>query len=385
MRIGLLTGSFLPQVGGMEWKVHYLAAEYKSRGHDVTVFAPEMRASLQGAVMPVKPEYALIRAGREARGFGALGITGFLMRRAISRAHLARPFDILHCHHLGNPTSWGAQVRRRFNIPVVATTCGDDVFRIPELNYGVRINPRQDRLIRRNIRSIDVIGCISRSVREELVSLGATATLVNIPNGAPWEEFQMGPSRLIREKLNLSDDDLVVLSVGRNLNAKRYDLGIQAFAQMARRMPNVHYAIIGRDLDSLVRPIHELGMEQRIHLIGEVHISQVAHAMRSADVFFNPSMQEGFAQVNAQALACGLPLVITDAPGNVDAADHGGAVVARFNDVRSMSEKLMDVLGDAELRRRLAAEAGKAGRHYAWSRIAEQYLDIFSGLIRRAA
>ena len=46
----------------------------------------------------------------------------------------------------------------------------------------------------------------------------------------------------------------------------------------------------------------------------------------------------GGAQVNAQALSCGLPLIITDAPGNVDAGSDGGALIARTNDIDSMAD-----------------------------------------------
>ena len=126
-------------------------------------------------------------------------------------------------------------------------------------------------------------------------------------------------------------------------------------------------------------------MADRIRLVEQVPMSEIPQVYHSADVFFNPSLMEGFAQVNAQALASGLPCVITDAPGNIDAGDDGGAVIARSGDCESMAEKLALVLGDPDLRQKLGAETHEASKKYAWSSIAEQYLQIFKELVEEEA
>jgi len=380
MRIALVTGSFLPSVGGVEWKVHYLATEYTGRGHEVHVFTVRPPGHLANVPMPVTPTYGLSRHGIHLRGMGRFGILDHLICRAILREHHRRPFDVLHCHHLGIPAKWGTTVKLRTGVPVVVTTCGDDVFAVPELNYGVMLEARFARMVRENCRSVDVIGSISRAVREALISLGATARIVDIPNGVAWEEFQTGPSNYLREKLGLRADDLIVLSVGRNINFKRYDLGIPAFARIADRFPNVYYVLVGRDMGPLEPLVERLGMRGRVRFVEQTPMSMLPQVFHSADVFFNPSMREGFAQVNAQALASGLPCVITDGPGNVDAADYGGALVARSEDVDSMAQKLAELLERPERRRQLGAEAHRASRHYAWSTIAEQYLEVFEKL-----
>lgn len=383
MRIALVTGSFLPSVGGVEWKVHYLATEYTSRGHDVHVFTVRPPGHLSSVPMPVTPTYSLSRHGIHLRGMGRFGILDHLICRAIIREHRREPFDVLHCHHLGIPAKWGATVKARTGVPVVVTTCGDDVFAIPELNYGVMLEPRFDRMVRENCRSVDVIGSISRAVREALVGLGTTARLVDIPNGVSWDDFQTGPSQLLRERLRLAAEDVLILSVGRNINFKRYDLGIRAFAAVAGRFPAAHYVLVGRELNPLESFIRELGVEGRVHFIEQMPMAMLPAVFHSADIFFNPSMREGFAQVNAQALASGLPCVITDGPGNVDAADHGGALIARSEDADSMAAELARLLAEPPLRRRLAEEAHRGSRHYAWSRIAEQYLEVFGDLAGR--
>jgi glycosyltransferase involved in cell wall biosynthesis len=73
--------------------------------------------------------------------------------------------------------------------------------------------------------------------------------------------------------------------------------------------------------------------------------------------------------------------VLTDAPGNCDAGDHGGALIARSKDSTSMADELQLLIEDTALRERLAREAHAAGTRYAWKTIARQYLDIFERLI----
>jgi len=391
MRIAHVSATFLPIVGGVEWKVHYLSQEYAQRGHRVTVFTLRLPSGIPETALPSAPLYDVVRCGFPFRGAGRLGLNSWLLARAITSAHRREPFDVIHCHQLGPMAACSANVRQKTGLPVVVTTSGDDVNTIPAAGYGIRCAPRLDRMVRANVRRVDVVGSVSRGIRAELEAIGTTARIVNIPNGVSWEEFQTGPSRLFRDKLRLGDDTVVVLSVGRNFSLKRYDLGIEAFARVItgtdRSAPGdrssrvkAHYVLIGRELDSLRPLVDRLGVSSHVSFINQMPISELPAAYHSADIFFNPSESEGFAQVNAQALACGLPLVVTDAPGNVDAADHGGALVARCNDVASMAQCLQSLISNPDIRRELGAAAHRASRHYAWSHIAEQYLEVFESL-----
>ena len=383
MNIALITNSFLPIVGGLEWKVHYLATEYVKRGHDVTVFASRPGVLLKPVPISVVPTYKLVRCSYSFPACGRLGIDGWLFRKAILKRHQKCSFDVLHCHPVTFPVKYAMAVKKKTGIPIVATTCGGDVQVVPEMNYGNRLDPRMDRMVRYNLKNIDVVGSISSSVRAELESMNPTARIVDIPNGVNWDEFQIGPSTLLRDRLRIAQNNLLVLSAGRNHIKKGYELGIRAFASIAGRFKNACYAIVGRGTTKLVPLVEQLGMKNQIRLVEQVPMSEMPYIYHSADIFFNPSLIEGFAQVNAQALACGLPCVITDAPGNRDAGDYGGALIAKSADIESMAEKLALVLEDSDLRQKLGKEAHAASKRYSWEKIAQQYLDIFESLVTK--
>jgi glycosyltransferase involved in cell wall biosynthesis len=381
MRIGILTASFLPQVGGMEWKVHYLATEFTHRGHDVTVFALRHRLGQRHLQLPVTPVYRVIRTGLVARGFGRLGINDHLCYRSVLREHARQPFDVLHCHPLGPLSYCGSRLRADAGIPVVITTSGADVLVEPSMNYGDRLIPHVDRMIRHSLHNCDVVGCISDEIRRVIEEIGTSARLVDIPNGVPWDDFQVPRGDYLRRELNIRDNCLIILTVGRNTPIKDYGSGLRAFAAIHDRFPDSAYVLVGRGVSELRSQARELGISDRLHLIEQVPISDIPRIMHSADIFLNPSLLEGFAQVNAQALASGLPCVLTDSPGNIDAAKHGGALVAKTASPESIATALVRLLENPAERASLSKAAHEAGKHYDWRRIAGQYLDLFEELV----
>ena len=380
MRIALISGTFLPSVGGLEWKVHFLATEYARRGHDAVVITARPPWTVRTPAMPFVPLYRIERVGVTVPGMGRLGILGALFRKRIARLHRLAPFDVLHCHHLGMPTRWGVQAGKRLGVPVVATTCGEDVMVLPELGYGDRLQPKLDECVRMNVREAAVVGSVSSAVRADLEGMGATARIIDIPNGVDWDLFQIDRQDVLRRRFGWPASSVIILSLGRHHFLKNYDMGLDAFSRVVKAGGNARYVLAGRGATQLAGRVQGLGLTGVVALMEQVPMAEVPALLKSADVFFNPSRMEGFAQVNAQALAAGLPLVITDAPGNVDAAAHGGAVVARSGDVEDMGVKLGELVADAGRRERLGRQAHEAGRHFSWSSIAEAYLEIFRSL-----
>jgi phosphatidylinositol alpha 1,6-mannosyltransferase len=383
MNIALVAGSFLPHVGGMEWKVHFLAVEYARRGHDVLILAPRPHRSIQDEPMPADLPYKVRRCGWTLPGLGRLGIMQRLMASAIKSAHGRHPLDVLHCHPLGITADAALRVRKVLGVPVVATTSGSDVMWVLEPGESASIPNYVKEIVVRCASEVDLIGSVSSSTRAALARMDAKSPIVDIPNGVALEAFQRDYSRPLRSQLGLADDECLILSVGRNIPSKGYRDGIVAFGRVVNSNPESHYAIVGRDVSSLGDAIKQQGLAGRVHLIEQRPMSEIPAIFQSADIFFNPSTREGFAQVNAQALATGLPLVITDSPGNVDAARYGGALVARAEDAADMAEKLICLVVDVGRRKVLGAQAREAGRQFAWSRIAEQYLELFEDLRRK--
>jgi glycosyltransferase involved in cell wall biosynthesis len=381
MRIAKVSSTFLPGVGGVEWKVHYLATELARLGHDVTIFTSHPNPRKAEVMRLPEQPYNVIRCCSSSKGFGRFGVTEWLFKRAFLRSHAANGFDLVHTHHLGIATRVGLAVKCMTGLPVVATTCGSDIQVNEAMGYGFRLKPRNDRMVRRNLKGVDVVGSVSSSIRQELEDLGTTAEIVDIPNGVDWDAFQLGQEGYFLRQFGIDAESTVVVSLGRNHPIKGYAQGIRAMAKVLQSRPNVHYFLFGRGIENLAPLVSSLGVEDRVHLSRSVPMDEVPSVLKSADIYFNPSVLEGFSQANVQALACGLPLVVTDVPGNRDVARLGCALVAKVNDTGSMAEALGRLIDDRSLREDYGAKGHQASRNYSWGKVTEQYADVYSRIL----
>ncbi len=128
-----------------------------------------------------------------------------------------------------------------------------------------------------------------------------------------------------RKAIGIPEDATLFLSVG-ELNAnKNHASVIRAIAVMEDE--GIHYAVAGDgDLkDYLLALSKELGMEQRVHLLGRR--SDVAELYKAAECYVHPSFREGLPVAVMEAMAAGLPVAASRIRGNVDLIDEKGGVL----------------------------------------------------------
>ena len=158
-------------------------------------------------------------------------------------------------------------------------------------------------------------------------------------------------------------------------------------ASLVRAGVPVTYEILGgvpsartgkeSDRGRLLYLIHELGLEDRVRLLGRVSQEMVRERLRASDVLLQASHFEGHPNAVLEAMACALPVVVTDYPGVRDAVEHGvdGLVCPRRS-----PEALADALGSLR-DRALARKLGEAGRERVVAGFTlEHQLERFRGL-----
>lgn len=136
--------------------------------------------------------------------------------------------------------------------------------------------------------------------------------------GYPLDQDQFFPGpprRALRRTLGLGPATLA-LFVGRLAPNKCAGLLVEAAAALRRRQPPVHAVFVGdhadlyqREADTCQRRAVELGIADRLHLLGRVSHERLLDAYRSADVLVVPSVHEGFCLPVLEAMACGVPVV----------------------------------------------------------------------------
>jgi len=374
MNVALIALNFLPARGGMEFVVHDLAETLHKIGHDVTVFAPRWKN------LPAEHDhsYRLVRFGWNFRGAFRLGFNKWPLKRAFARLHRDNPFDVINSHSAHLSTSYALALKRKFGVPVAVTCHGHDIQRDRTSGYGLRLNPKDDRLIVDNLRAADLVVSISGSVYDDLVDVVPGNKIVSIPNGINIEDDDSPRDTWLRDYVG-GGEDVIFISVGRNVPKKSFDLGLRAFGRSLKRVPNMRYVHIGRDGESLEALATELGISDRFHAFGEQPRDRVLQAYREADIFFSPAAVEAFPIVTLEAMAAGLPSVVSDGPGNRDVVIDGETgVVAPVGDTNLLADGLVYLASDEQRRRDFGLEALRVIRRYAWPRVADEYVNAFA-------
>ncbi|MFQ5644614.1 MAG: glycosyltransferase family 4 protein [Thiogranum sp.] len=376
MNICIFGSSFLPQRGGMEYVMHHLATALHQLGNDVTVIAERVRWEPVG----VEHDYRLIRYGPAIRGLRGVGLEYISGLLAVLRAHMQNPFDVIHCHGVAIGGRRAAVLKKWLNIPLVMTPHGEDIQRIPEIDYGLRLDPRWDRAIKRNLDAADAVTAISASVARELTHIDQEK-IFPVANGIHLSNYGKRSSNFLHDRLNLDRDTSIILSVGRNHIKKGYAYGIKAVERLLADNPdmNLHYALVGRGVSELAPLVTEKRLGKTVSLIEEVSPDQVRECYHSSHVFFSPSIIEGLSLVSIEAIACGLPLVVTNVPGNEDIVQENDCgLIVESKNPDDMARGLHTLLSNKEMREAFGKKALVSARSYDWLKIAERYCDVYA-------
>lgn len=166
-----------------------------------------------------------------------------------------------------------------------------------------------------------------------------------------------------------------LLSVGRLIPLKRHQQLIDIFAQLAPEMTEWHFSIIGDgDLRSqLQQRIAQHQLENRVHLLGRQQ--NVEDYLAAGDLYVQASTREGFSNAVLEAMAAGLPVIVTDYLGDPRAVIESGlnGVIVPRHDFEALREAMRDLMSSPEKRDQLGKNALKVRETFHQTRIVDQW------------
>lgn len=212
----------------------------------------------------------------------------------------------------------------------------------------------------------DKIIFVSRDGQSKHRRLGfSTENSCVIPNGIDANTFAPSSEARasVRSELGLPGDALLIGMVSRYHPMKDYANFLRAAALVSKKHPEAHFLLVGRAVDGenqeLRRLIHELGLVRRTHLLGERH--DIPRLTAALDVFSLSSYCESFPTVIGEAMACGVPCVVTDVgdaawivgddTGHVVPPRDPGALARAWAEMINLGEEGRAALGCAALSR----------------------------------
>lgn len=389
MRILLHVNSHLPSIGGRELVVHNLALQYLHKGHEVVVAGPAgfRRRHDDDYGYPVVrwPTIRKFPVFSRAVSFGAWGLT-----------HPA--VDVIHSHATF-PCGYVSELMRLLIGGVrVLTPHGEDINVIPEIGFGLRLDPARRRKIEFTVRNAEATTAISETILTSLLDSGAPAERLRvIPNGVDMARFDGTCKENIRSRLNLPLESRLVVSIGNYHPRKGQEVLVDAVRRVRRNLPNVVLVIVGRTSAQFCERVCASEDGAGTVFSGALAVPKpgsdsedlLADLLRSADIYVSSSIDEGAEGLSLallEGMAAGACPVVTNISGNRDVVqDNINGRLVPPGDSEALSGAIQSLLVDEVVRQRLSKQAQKTAESFSWSRVADQYLDLYGELLATAS
>lgn len=196
--------------------------------------------------------------------------------------------------------------------------------------------------------------------------------------GLEREDFPERSSDPVR-----TDDGLLVVTAGKLLPHKGFDLAIEAFAKLAQQDSRPRLAVVGEGAegDRLRSIAQERSVEDRVDFTGWKDRGDLLHLFREASIFLFPSLRDGGGAVVVEAMASGTPVVCLDVGGpGLHVTEKCGVKVEpadRSTVIRRLGDALLTLARSEQRRRRLGRAARDRAERYLWSRHAERIFEEY--------
>jgi len=226
------------------------------------------------------------------------------------------------------------------------------------------------------LRRTTVVLAVSEKVKQELIDIGIPEDAIRvILNGVDLDEFSPGAGD--RQSLNLPLGKPLALFAGDiRTNRKNLDTLLQAM----RQLPQLHLAVVGNTTGSTYPQLTEkLNLGDRVHFLG--YRRDLPEVMRAADFFVFPSRYEPFGMVVTEAMASGLPVIITANAGAAEVVTPDcGIVLPDPEDGGALAQALLYLTQNVDQRKRMGQAARAIAEHHSWSSKAKSYINLFEKL-----
>ncbi len=387
IRILHVAWTLSPRNGGPPKAAVEMCRELARRGEHVAIYTTNLDG--KGRLPVPLGEPVIGEDGVEYRYFPVRGDYSLSFPFAAALRRAVPQYDLVHVHSLYRFTSTVAcYYSRRYGVPYVVRPHGT---LDPYIFYHHRLRKRvYERLFER--RNLEAAAAVHFTAYEELElarSLGLRFKGVVVPLGVTLDSDETPvPEGMIRNYWPETRGKRILLFLGRLTYKKGLDLLVKAFGAIARRRDDVHLLIAGPDDENYGGFVEQWLKEERVAekatFTGMLLGNKKAAALRGSDLFLLPSYSENFGIAVVEAMANGLPVVISNRVNiwrEIREARAGEVVNC---DAEELTRAVCALLDDEPLRRSVCAHGRTLVRErFTWEvagkRLQEMYQQILRG------
>ncbi|MDE1797881.1 MAG: glycosyltransferase family 4 protein [Candidatus Micrarchaeota archaeon] len=384
MRIAMLGWEFPPFIsGGLGVHCFELTLRLARAGHQIDFYMPVSGQSIASphsnirlievAPTVLRPYLSFSKKGRLAT-YGesllrAVRVYNEEAARQVAAEHARRPYDVIHSHDW--LTAPGAQAAARATgRPWVAT------FHSTEYD---RTSSPWDAILsieRQAAREADLLIAVSRRTREQLKRLGADERKIRVVyNGVDAAKFaRCGP----RPPLAVAaKNKRIVLFLGRLTEQKGPVQFLHAAKKVLEKNPDVLFFIAGTGemLPLLINLSIELGLSGHVRFLGYLPEADQRRIYAASDLYVMPSTSEPFGITALEAMASGVPVIISRTSGVSEVVKS--ALRVDFWDINGMAQKMLAVLSYAPLHSAMVRLGPEDLRPLTWEQAAGRTAGVY--------
>lgn len=387
LRILHVIDSLDPAGGGPPTVVPRLAAAQGSLGHHLAIAAAAADAQRDAIESSLKniPGIGVVRLERLPPPCCLRALAG----DASACAPLVRDADVVHLHGVWSALLLGAaRAALAAGVPYVVAPHG---MLYPWSLARKRLKKMLGLLLgyRRMLQRAAMIHVLNADERLAMAPLGLRPPMEVIHNGIFPEEFEnLPPAGEFRSSVSGLAGRQYVLFLSRLHEGKGLMLLARAFAIVARKHGDAQLVVAGPDAGARApfeEEIRRCGIVSRTHIVGPLYGRAKLAALRDAACFCLPSEHETFSMAILEALACGVPAVISD-QCHFPEVSRFAAGLAVPREPGAVADAICRVLADERLRSDMAESGRRLVREqFTWPAIAARSVELYDSLIGQRA
>jgi glycosyltransferase involved in cell wall biosynthesis len=227
----------------------------------------------------------------------------------------------------------------------------------------------------------------SRRIAEELAeNFGRTEDVKILSHGIDPKRFNVRMRHQLRSEarnsFSISTQEFVLLLIGNDLNNK----GVSSLVEAVATLPSSDIRIIVAGEDN---PSHYCSLLGKYNLIHQVQFlgsrPDVEFFYAAADAYVGPSLEDAFALPPLEAMACGLPVIVSRQTGVSELITHGvdGLILENPRDSMELARLISLIERNVQLRQRLGKSAAETALQYTWDRNGSELTAIIQEIIKR--
>ena len=378
----MISASFLPVVGGVQFQVKYQAEAIAREGVELFFLSYADGQQFLNKTNNGFPEF--VRLNKKNPIIGTFELFRLIKKISPDVIHVQsaemQAFQIAFLKLLG-----------LIQQPFIITSYGVDIMTSKEIGYGFRLKSHLNLIIRFILRKAAKHVIIGKLMQKFALEAGsAPDKIIEINNAISLEKKEISDekSSSILEKFNITPETTLLFSLSGMRPLKGLEYLVQAMPPIIKEFPKAKLILVGKSDDEYEKYIRalvkSLDIENHIDFVGFItDEDKKVVLLRRTDIFCKPSILEACSIAILEAMREGR-VVVASIPGGIDIiTDNENGLLVQVKNPEDFAKKTIQVLKDKNLRDKIEAGAREHVKNFDIKKIASQYIALYREVAKR--